>query len=146
MKKSASELIKDSQDKRKSQNKLEANNKLQIPTFLLRKLYVKGSLENVDDGFKFKLKNSISSASAVNFEPLKVNGNEYPLDATIISSEDGEISGNEISEENTFLIKVGLDITVHVKGEQLTAGEHTIDISLSTKEVGNLTFDIKDSI
>lgn len=125
---------------------MEANNKLQIPTFLLRKLYVKGSLENVDDGFKFKLKNSISSATAVNFKPLKVNGNEYPLDTTVISSEDGEIAVAEISEENSFPIKVGLDITVHVKGDQLPAGEHTIDISLATKEVGDLTFDVTDSI
>jgi len=119
---------------------------LQIPTFLLRKLYIKGSLENVDDGFIFKLKNSISSATAVNFKPIKVNGNEYALDATVISSEDGEISGNEISSENTFPIKVGLDITVRVKGDQLAAGEHTIDISLATKEVGDLAFDVKDTI
>jgi len=119
---------------------------LQIPTFLLRKLYIKGSLENVDDGFLFKLKNSISSGTAINVAPIKVNGNEYPLDATTISSEDGEIAGNEISEGNSFPIKVGLDITIHVKGEQLPAGEHTIDISLTTKEVGKLAFDVKDSI
>lgn len=119
---------------------------MQIPTFLLRKLYVKGSLENVDDGFKFKLKNSISSATAVNFKPLKVNGNEYSLDSTTISSEEGEIAGNAISEESSFLIKVGLDITVYVKGDQLPAGEHTIDISLATKEVGDLAFDVTDSI
>jgi len=119
---------------------------LQIPTFLLRKLYVKGSLENVDDGFQFKIKNSISSATAVDFQPLKVNGNEYSLDTTIISSEDGKIAGNEISAENSFPIKVGLDITVHVKGEQLPEGEHTIDIALATKEVGNLAFDVKDTI
>jgi hydroxymethylglutaryl-CoA reductase (NADPH) len=125
---------------------LEANNKLQIPTFLLRKLYVKGSLENVDDGFKFKLKNSISSATAVDFKPLKVNGNEYPLDTTVISSEDGEIAVSEISKENSFPIKVGLDITVHVKGDQLAAGEHTIDIALATTEVGDLAFDVKDTI
>jgi hydroxymethylglutaryl-CoA reductase (NADPH) len=125
---------------------LEAKYKMQIPTFLLRKLYVKGSLENVDDGFKFKIKNSISSATAVDFQPLKVNGNEYSLDATVISSEDGEVAGNEISAENAFPIKVGLDITVHVKGEQLPEGEHTIDISLATKEVGKLAFDVKDTI
>ena len=119
---------------------------MQIPTFLLRKLYVKGSLENVDGGFKFKLKNTISTATAVNFNPLKVNGNEYSLDSTMISSEDGEIAGSAISEENTFPIKVGLEITVHVKGNQLAAGEHTIDIALATTEVGDLAFDIIDSI
>ena len=119
---------------------------MQIPTFLLRKLYIKGSLENIDDGFQFKLKNSISSGTAINIEPIKVNGNEYPLDATIISSQDGEITGNEISQENTFPIKVGLDITIRVKGEPLPEGEHKIDISLTTKEVGKLAFDVQDSI
>jgi len=74
---------------------------MQIPTFLLRKLYIKGSLENVDDGFTFKLKNSISSGTAISIEPIKVNGNEYPLDATIISSADGQITGSEISEGRT---------------------------------------------
>ena len=118
---------------------------MQIPTFLLRKLYVKGSLANVDDGFEFKIKNSISSATAVDFKPLKVNGNEYALDSITISSEDGEIAASEISEK-TFPIKVGLDITVHIKGEQLPEGEHTIDIALKTKEVGDLAFDVTDSI
>ena len=119
---------------------------MQIPTFLLRKLYIKGSLENNEDGFQFKLKNSISSATAISIEPMKVNGNEYPLDATIISSEDGEITGNEISESSTFPIKVGTDITIRVKGEPLPEGEHKIDISLTTKEVGKLAFDVQDSI
>ena len=119
---------------------------MQIPTFLLRKLYIKGSLENVDDGFLFKLKNTISSATAINIEPMKVNGNEYSLDATTISSDDGEIAGNEISESNTFPIKVGLEITIRVKGEPLPEGEHTIDISLTTKEVGKLAFDVTDAI
>jgi len=119
---------------------------MQIPTFLLRKLYIKGSLENVDDGFRFKLKNSISSGTAISIEPIKVNGNEYPLDAIIISSDDGQIKGSEISEGNSFPIKVGLDISIHVKGGALPEGEHTIDISLTTKEVGKLAFDVTDSI
>ena len=119
---------------------------MQIPTFLLRKLYIKGSLENQDDGFQFKLKNSISSGTAINVEPIKVNGNEYPLEVVTISSEGQSISGSEISEENTFPIKVGLEIIIKVAGEPLPEGEHTIDISLTTKEVGKLAFDVKDSI
>ena len=107
---------------------------------------MKGSLENVDDGFKFMLKNSISSGTAIKIEPIKVNGNEYPLEVVKISSGDSEISGSDISEENTFPIKVGLEILIEVKGDQLPAGEHTIDISLSTKEVGKLAFDVKDTI
>ncbi|TFF94468.1 hydroxymethylglutaryl-CoA reductase [Candidatus Thorarchaeota archaeon] len=119
---------------------------MQIPTFLLRKLYVKGSLENVEDGFQFKLKNSISNATAVAMEPLKVNGNEYSLDSTIIQAGDEQIEGDKISAENAFPVTVGLEFILRVKGDQLPEGEHTIDISLTTKEVGKLAFDIKDAI
>ncbi|MFW9964480.1 MAG: hydroxymethylglutaryl-CoA reductase [Candidatus Sifarchaeia archaeon] len=119
---------------------------MQIPSFLLRKLYIKGSLENVEDGFSFKLKNSLSPGTTTAVAPIKVNGNEYPLDSTIIRSIDGEVKGSEISEDNSFPIKVGVEIEIHIKGDALPEGEHTIDISLKTKEAGTLAFDVKDSI
>ncbi len=119
---------------------------MQIPSFLLKKLYVKGSLENVDDGFQFKLKNSLSPGTAVAMEPFKVNGTEYPLDATVVSSEGDSVTASELSEGQPFQIKVGVDIVIHIKGEQLPAGDHKIDVSLTTKEVGKLAFDVTDSI
>jgi len=119
---------------------------MQIPAFLLRKLYIKGSLENVDEGFSFKLKNSLSPGTTTAVAPIKVNGNEYALDSTTIRSVDGEILGSDISEDNTFPIKVGVEIEIFVKGGSLPEGEHTIELSLKTKEAGTLAFDVKDSI
>ncbi|MHA1904458.1 MAG: hypothetical protein ACXADL_16205 [Candidatus Thorarchaeota archaeon] len=119
---------------------------MDIPVFLLRKLYVKGSLENVDDGFQFKIKNSLAPGTTTAFEPLKVNDREYGLDTTTIMSDDGEFSATEISESNTFPIKVGVEITVFVKSDPLPEGEHKIDLSMTTKETGKLAFDFKDSI
>ncbi|MFX1483606.1 MAG: hydroxymethylglutaryl-CoA reductase [Promethearchaeota archaeon] len=119
---------------------------MQIPAFLLRKLYIKGSLENADDGFSFKLKNSLSPGTTTEVAPIKVNGTEYSLDSTTIRSVDGEVRGSEISEDNSFPIKVGVEIEIFIKGDPLPAGEHTIDISLKTKEAGTLAFDVKDTI
>lgn len=119
---------------------------MQIPAFLLRKLYIKGSLENVEGGFSLKLKNSLSPGTTTAVAPIKVDGNEYPLDALTIRSVDGEVLGSEISEENTFPIKVGIEIELFVKGEPLSEGEHKIDLSLKTKEAGTLAFDVTDSI
>ena len=100
---------------------------MQIPSFLLRKLYIKGSLENVEGGFSFKLKNSLSPG-------------------TTIRSGDIEILGSDISEENTFPIKVGVEIEIFIAADPLPEGEHTLDLSLKTKEAGTLAFDVKDSI
>lgn len=119
---------------------------MQIPVFLLRKLYIKGSLENVDDGFSFKLKNSLAPGTTTAFAPIKVNDTEYALDATTIRSEDIEILGSEVGEDNTFPIKVGVEIEIFVKGEPLSAGEHKLDLSLTTKEAGVLAFDVTDTI
>ncbi len=119
---------------------------MQIPVFLLRKLYIKGSLENVDDGFSFKIKNTLAPGTTTAVAPIKVDDTEYALDTTTIKSADGEILGSEIGEDNTFPIKVGVEIEIFVKGEPLAAGEHKIDLSLTTKEAGLLAFDVTDSI
>ena len=119
---------------------------MQIPSFLLRKLYIKGSLENVEGGFSLKLKNSLSPGTTTAVAPIRVNGNEYGLDATTISSEGTEILGSDISDDNTFPIKVGVEIVIFVKGDPLPEGEHKIDLSLKTKEAGTLAFDVTDSI
>jgi hypothetical protein len=119
---------------------------MQIPVFLLRKLYIKESLANVEGGFSFKLKNSLSPGTTTAVAPIKVDDTEYALDNTTIKSADGEILGSEISEDNTFPIKVGVEIEIFVKGEPLPAGEHKIDLSLTTKEAGILAFDVTDSI
>jgi hypothetical protein len=121
-------------------------NKLQIPAFLLRKLYIKGSLENVDDGFKFKIKNSLSPGTATEMDPIKVDDTEYPLENTVVTSEDVEVKGSEVSADNPIPIKVGVELVIMVKGEQLEEGEHKIDIGLQTKEAGKLAFDVKDAL
>ena len=119
---------------------------MQIPAFLLRKLYIKGSLENVEGGFLFKLKNSLSPGTTTEVAPVKVNGNEYSLDSTTIRSVDGEIKGSEISAENTFPIKVGVEIEIFIESDPLPEGEYKLDLSLKTKEAGTLAFDVTDSI
>jgi hypothetical protein len=119
---------------------------MQIPAFLLRKLYIKGSLENVEGGFSLKLKNSLSPGTTTAVAPIKVDGNEYGLDSLTIRSEGVEIIGSDISKDNTFPIKVGVEIEIFVKGDPLSEGEHTIDLSLTTKEAGTLAFDVTDSI
>ena len=119
---------------------------MQIPAFLLRKLYIKGSLENVEGGFMLKLKNSLSPGTTTAVAPIKVDGNEYGLDTLTIRSGDIEILGSDISEDNTFPIKVGVEIELFVKADPLPEGEHKIDLSLKTKEAGTLAFDVTDSI
>ena len=119
---------------------------MQIPSFLLRRIYVKGSLANADDGFLFKLKNPLSPVTAITIDPIKVDGTEYPLEKIKILSGDTEFAATEVSESNAVPIRVGVEITIRITGESLPGGEHTVELGLHTKEVGSLSFDFKDSI
>jgi hypothetical protein len=47
-----------------------------VPSFLLKRLYVKGSLKNTPEGFQFDLKNSLGSGYGNELLPLVVDGIE----------------------------------------------------------------------
>ena len=53
-----------------------------VPGFLLRRLYVKGSLKNATGGFEFQLKNGLGSGYAHKMSPLKLDGVEVPAEST----------------------------------------------------------------
>jgi hypothetical protein len=50
-----------------------------IPEFLLRLLYVKGSLKNHDDGFEFQMKNELGPARIASARPLTLDRKPIPL-------------------------------------------------------------------
>ena len=45
-----------------------------IPSFILRRLYVKGSLRNTDTGMEFQILNKLGSGQARRLLPLTVDG------------------------------------------------------------------------
>ena len=47
-----------------------------VPGFLLRRLYLKGSLRNTSSGFEFQLRNRLGSGYAHKLLPLTVDGVE----------------------------------------------------------------------
>jgi hypothetical protein len=107
---------------------------------------MKGSLMNVDDGFVFKIKNSLAPGTAINMDPIKIDDVEYPLDTLTIKVGDDEYKGAAIAGGEPFPIKVGVEIELHIKGDSLPDGEHKIDIAIETKEAGKLAFDVNDAI
>jgi len=50
---------------------------VQVPPFLLRRLYVKGSLRNTPEGFQFQLKNTLGAGYAEKLLPLTIDGQEF---------------------------------------------------------------------
>ena len=73
-----------------------------VPGFLLRRLYVKQSLKNTDEGFEFKLLNRLGSGYAYKMHPVTVDGRELPLNSAAFDL-DGEATGFEEVSQNRDL-------------------------------------------
>ena len=117
-----------------------------VPGFLLRRLYVKGSLQNTEEGVSFQLKNSLGSGYAKGMMPVALDGVEYPMDETFFSLEGSETVFSSVSDENRFTIAMNKTITIVVKGAQLDTGPHRIALGFIVPGLGKLGFDVKDKI
>jgi hypothetical protein len=118
-----------------------------IPTFLLKKLYVKGSLHAEDDGFALDLKNSIAPASITALTVLDVDGEEIgPTQVVLIPPSGNPRPTAEISSEAPLLFPVGATITLRVSGKSLEPGTHEIVIHVVVREIGLLGIPVSDTL
>ena len=117
-----------------------------VPAFILRRLYVKGSLHNRDDGWGFKLKNTLGSGYAKGLIPVTVDGAEIALDHSFFDNEGAETSFAAVTDENTFSLKLNRDILLYFRGDQLEAGERKIGLGFIVPGLGTLKFDFNDVV
>ena len=115
-----------------------------VPGFLLRRLYVKGSLRNTDSGFEFQLRNSLGSGYAHRMLPLSVDGVEVPLESASFALEGEETPFAAVSRERTFTLALNTSITIRVSGATLDAGPRKIGMGFEVPGLGELRFDFTD--
>ncbi len=119
---------------------------VKVPGFLLKKLYVKKSLKNTDDGFEFELNNVLADATIVEPLTITVDKEEIPQGNVKIVFDGNEINSSEISSNNPIPFKVKTRITVRVLGKKLEPGKHSIELKTKAKEYGELKFTFKDEV
>ena len=117
-----------------------------VPGFLLRRLYVKGSLKNADVGFEFELRNSLGSGYSQKVWPLKVNGEEIPAGRSHFIIDGKETAFSDVSADNTFSLEVNKTITIWTDGAALEPGVHTIEMGFDVPGLGTMRFDFTDEV
>ncbi|HEX78496.1 MAG TPA: hypothetical protein G4O03_08865 [Dehalococcoidia bacterium] len=115
-----------------------------MPSFLLKRLYVKGSLRNNDDGFQLQLRNSLGSGYAREMLPLTLDGQEIPKENCSFVVEGKETRFTQVSPENPFTLALNRDTTLLVKGQTLSPGAHRIGIGFIVQGIGPLSFEVTD--
>lgn len=116
-----------------------------IPSFLLAKLYVKGSLKNNETGFEFALKNIIDSTMLIGIGPINVGEKSYEGEAITMTVGDRTVSGAQLSRSNPIPVRMGVLMKVSVAGDPLPAGSQKITVAATTSDIGRVKFDVSES-
>jgi hypothetical protein len=115
-----------------------------FPPAELNKLYIAGSLKNIENGFEFSIQNMIDSASFKGLGPLLLDGQEIPLQNVTAQAGEQVLDAGAISDQNRLTIYYGAILTIRVRGQSLSAGEHIVKIAASSVEIGKVKFEIKE--
>ena len=117
-----------------------------VPGFLLRRLYVNGSLKNAPVGFEFQLMNSLGSGYATKVWPLKLDGEEIPAGQSYFIVDDRETPFGDVSQDNTLSLEMNKAITVWTDAAPLEPGVHKIEMAFDVPGLGSLRFDFSDEV
>jgi hydroxymethylglutaryl-CoA reductase (NADPH) len=115
-----------------------------VPSFLLKRLYVKGSLKNTPEGFQFDLKNSLGSGYGNELLPLVVDGVELAKGSCYYCSGGEPVVFTSVSKEKPFTLPMNKTLTMQVKGAPLTDGPHKLKIAFIAEGIGMLSFEVVD--
>ena len=117
-----------------------------VPGFLLRRLYVKKSLKNTDDGFQLQLRNRLGSGYAYKVWPLTVDGDEVPADDTVFEIDGKTTAFSQVTRELTFSLAMNRTITISAAGVRLGPGPRKIGMGFDVPGLGTLRFDFTDLV
>ena len=117
-----------------------------VPGFLLRRLYVKGSLKNRYVGFEFQLKNMLGSGYAQKIQPLTLDGEQLPIETAYFNLDGTETSFANVSSDSPFTLPMNKTITVSFDGPNLGPGAHKIGMGFDVPGLGTLRFDFNDIV
>ena len=117
-----------------------------VPGFLLRRLYVKQSLKNTDEGFEFRLLNRLGSGYAYKMRPITLDGRELPLNSAAFDLDGEETGFDEVSRNRTFTLAMNRSIAIRVAGMRLEPGPHKVAMGFEVPGLGTLGFDFTDTV
>ena len=115
-----------------------------VPGFLLRRLYVKGSLRNTGSGFGFTLMNKLGAGYARKLLPLTLDNQEVPLERCFFSLDGGQFSFDTVSNETPFMLDFNKATVITIEGAPLNSGPHRIGMGFEVAGLGTLRFDFTD--
>ncbi len=66
--------------------------------------------------------------------------------ALTVVTTSSERRGDQVTRQSPLPVYMGSAFSIRVNGETLAAGEHAISVSVLTREIGRLHFDVQDTL
>lgn len=129
-----------------------------IPAALLSRMYVKNSLRNTKEGFEFVLENRLASTTITGAGPLTVDGREYDDKENLVLQFERSAArpgrereplvrlANSIDRAKAVRFDLHTILRVVMRNVWLASGEHRCTLTLKTREVGDLVFQVTDEV
>jgi len=95
-----------------------------IPGLILKQMYTLGSLENVEDGVRFSLKNRLSNATLTKLNEVRINGQAVPIDRLTMELAGDRVAASAVSPSSAIAFPLAKVVSIHVRGDQLAKGQH----------------------
>ena len=118
-----------------------------IPPFVLKKLYVRGSLHYEGDGFALQLNNIIAPGTITGVANIDLDGRAVDLAHVTVTPSGGDARpAGEITAQAPLQFPVGESIKLTVGGIAPEAGPHELVIRVVVKDVGPLDIPISGAL
>ncbi len=120
---------------------------MMIPTFLLKKLYVKGSFKNTPTGFQLALQNTLANGTLIGVGAIRIDAREIsPEQIFITVGANAPVRASDIALATPRVFPLNTIVTFRVEDQPLAPGAHRVHFSVNTQEAGELKIDAEDSI
>ena len=116
-----------------------------IPSLLLKQLYTFGSLENIEGGVQFSIKNRLSDATLTKIEQIKIDGKDVKLSAVTLDLGDGDVRTLDQLSSSPISFPLRRIVTIRTALPHLDKGKHKIEIKFKTEPFGTLNLKVDDT-
>ncbi len=118
-----------------------------LPSFILKRIYQKGSLKKTKEGVSFKLRNILGPGIVTGINFIKINDEKYSSSVIKIIKSGAATVAEQISSKNPLIFKLNEDITCVIQDcLELQQGLNNIMVELISKDVGKVNVTVSDVI
>ena len=117
-----------------------------IPTFILKKLYVAGSLRNTEEGCQLQIRNTLAPATITGVGAVSIDGVAHPPAEVALLRGNERLAATDAGSAHPVSFDINTVVTIIIKNTKLTPGEHRIGLDVTSREAGRLKVDITDSV